>query len=233
MPLVVADGRAPDEILIPSNTTVFEFTPWEFGSFDPTIDGFVPTRYLGTNFSDGRVKDGDRCVRGFDNAGFVMGTSSSLFNQGLLRLNGSNIPAVFKNALSSVLQDLNRTNDDIADFRPNPFYRWKNGTNLSADSTSLTLVDGGSDLQNIPLHPLTQPLRRVDVIFAVDSSADTSNWPNGTALVTTYDRSRSVIDHNISFPAIPDQVGDQLSSSSSSPRPFRTFNPFRWRDPGR
>ena len=41
MPLVVADGRAPGEFLIPGNTTVFEFNPWEFGTFDPTTYGFV------------------------------------------------------------------------------------------------------------------------------------------------------------------------------------------------
>lgn len=68
------------------------------------------------------------------------------------------------------------------------------------------MVDGGEDLQNIPLNPLIQPIRGVDVIFAVDSSADTTyNWPNGTALRATYERSlNSTISNGTLFPAIPD-----------------------------
>jgi len=83
-------------------------------------------------------------------------------------------------------------------------------TSYIYDESTLTLVDGGEDLQNLPLHPLTQPQRNVDVIFAVDSSADTLkengalNWPNGTALVATYARSLLPIANGTSFPAIPD-----------------------------
>jgi lysophospholipase len=68
-------------------------------------------------------------------------------------------------------------------------------------------VDGGEDLQNIPLSPLIQLVRSVDVIFAVDASADTGyRWPNGTSLVTTYERSLSMIANGTSFAAIPDQT---------------------------
>ncbi|KAI9885006.1 MAG: Lysophospholipase 1 [Watsoniomyces obsoletus] len=205
MPLVVADGRAPGELLISSNTTVFEFTPWELGSFDPTLYGFAPLRFLGSNFSAGVLPDNETCVRGFDNAGFVMGTSSSLFNQFLLQLDNQDIPKIFKDAIAGILTGLSNANNDIADYTPNPFYRFNTGNNLSAGSKRLTLVDGGEDLQNIPLHPLIQPTRQVDVIFAVDSSADTSNWPNGTAMVATYSRSVSEIDNGTAFPAVPDQ----------------------------
>jgi lysophospholipase len=69
-------------------------------------------------------------------------------------------------------------------------------------------VDGGEDSQNIPLHPLIQPVRNVDVIFAVDSSADTKSfWPNGTSLVATYRRNlnASGIANGTVFPSIPDQ----------------------------
>jgi lysophospholipase len=205
MPIVVADGRAPGEFLIPINTTVFEFTPFEFGSFDRTLYGFIPLRYLGTNFSAGVVLNNETCVRGFDNAGFVMGTSSSLFNQVLLQIGTQSLPTLVKETVTGILQGLNESNNDIADYRPNPFYLWNNETNLSARSRSLTLVDGGEDLQNIPLHPLIEPQRQVDVIFAVDSSADTEfAWPNGTAMVATYTRSVSAIDNRSAFPAVPD-----------------------------
>ena len=49
-------------------------------------------------------------------------------------------------------------------------------------------------------------MRAVDVIFAIDSSADTdSHWPNGTSLVATYQRSLDDISNGTSFPAVPDQ----------------------------
>jgi lysophospholipase len=105
------------------------------------------------------------------------------------------------------LSDLGQDNDDIAQWQPNPFYGFNNATNRNAQTQQLTLVDGGEDGQNIPLYPLIQPMRHVDVIFAVDSSADTTyNWPNGTSLVATYQRSlNTTIENGTSFPSIPDQ----------------------------
>ncbi len=208
MPIALADGRAPGEIIIAPNATVYEFNPWEMGTWDPTTYGFVPMAYLGSNFTAGVLPNNEGCVRGFDNAGYVMGTSSSLFNQFLLQINNTDIPSVFKNILTRVLADIGQDNNDIATYEPNPFYHYNNETSLNAQSRSLYLVDGGEDLQNIPLHPLIQPVRNVDVIFAVDSSADTDfNWPNGTALVATYQRSinASGTANGTSFPYIPDQ----------------------------
>ncbi|EXJ79295.1 lysophospholipase [Capronia epimyces CBS 606.96] len=205
-PILVADGRAPDEVLISGNTTVFEFNAFEMGTWDPTSYGFAPVRYLGSNFTAGEVPDNDTCVVGFDNAGFIMGTSSSLFNQFLLNLNGTDISDTLKKLLGHLLSDLGEANDDIADYTPNPFFQYSPETDPGANSTRLTLVDGGEDGQNIPLHPLIQPNRHVDVIFAVDSSADTNySWPNATALVATYERSLSDIANNTAFPSIPDQ----------------------------
>lgn len=41
MPIIIADSRAPGATDIPDNTTIFEFNPWEFGSWDSTIYGFT------------------------------------------------------------------------------------------------------------------------------------------------------------------------------------------------
>lgn len=208
LPLLVADARAPGETVISTNSTVFEFSPWEMGTFDPTIFGFAPLEFLGSNFSNGALPSGRKCFRGFDNAGYVMGTSSSLFNAFLLSIDSPaipDIPDIAKKFVRRILQSLNQTNNDIADYSPNPFYGYHNATNLGSQSERLTLVDGGEDLQNIPLHPLIQPTRFVDVIFAVDSSADTDSfWPNGASLVATYERSRNKISNGTSFPAVPD-----------------------------
>ena len=213
MPILVADGRNPGETLIPGNTTVYEFNPFEFGTWDPTNYAFVPLEFLGSNFSAGVLAHGEQCVRGFDNVGYVMGTSSSLFNQFLLNVNQSSIPQLAKNFVNDILGDFNDSNNDIAQYQPNPFYDYNTETSRVSQEQSLTLVDGGEDLQNIPLHPLIQPFRHVDVIFAVDSSADTDNyWPNGTSLVATYQRSLNGaspdggnLANGTSFPAVPDE----------------------------
>ncbi|EPS30585.1 hypothetical protein PDE_05537 [Penicillium oxalicum 114-2] len=208
LPLVVADGRRPGEKVIGSNSTVFEFNPWEFGTWDPTIFGFAPLEYIGSPFNGGSIPSSAPCVRGFDNAGFIIGTSSSLFNQFILQLNTTSLPTFVKNIFANILGKLDKADNDIAVYEPNPFYHYNNKTSPYASQPDLDLVDGGEDLQNIPLHPLIQPERHVDVIFAVDSSADTDhNWPNGTALVATYERSLNGtgIGNGTVFPAVPDQ----------------------------
>lgn len=205
LPILVADSRAPGVQLVGGNATVYEFNPWEFGTFDPTTYGFAPLEYLGSEFSNGVLPSGKECVRGFDNAGYVMGTSSSLFNQLLVSIDGLDIADVAKKFVEKILEALGNDQNDIADYSPNPFYGFHNSSNEFSQTERLTLVDGGEDLQNIPLHPLIQPDRHVDVIFAVDSSADTSNWPNGTALVATYERSLTDLSNGTSFPAVPGQ----------------------------
>ncbi|RFU30347.1 hypothetical protein B7463_g5992, partial [Scytalidium lignicola] len=206
-PILVSDSRAPGTQTVALNSTLFEFNPFEFGSWDPTTYGFVPTQYLGTNFTNGRVPQGANCTEGFDQIGYVMGTSSTLFNQFLLNVNSTALPSALTNIFTDILEDLGQANDDIAPYTPNPFFQYHPDTNPYAAAKTLTLVDGGEDLQNIPLNPLIQPFRHVDVIFTVDSSADTIfNWPNGTAMVATFQRSsNSSIQNGTAFPSIPDQ----------------------------
>lgn len=209
-PILIADERSPGDLIVSLNATVFEFNPFEMGSFDPTTYGFAPLKYIGSNFSGGVLPQEDGCVAGFDNLGFVMGTSSSLFNQIFLNLGSFNLPDFLTSVVTNVLTRIGKDQNDIADYTPNPFYGYHNETNPSHDHERLTLVDGGEDLQNIPLNPVIQPMRNVDVIFAVDSSADTvepsaPNWPNGTALVATFQRSEQPIMNRTSFPFIPGQ----------------------------
>ncbi|KAJ5550840.1 hypothetical protein N7461_005538 [Penicillium sp. DV-2018c] len=208
LPLVVADGRNPDELVVGSNSTVYEFNPWEFGSFDPTVFGFAPLKFLGSRFEGGLLPKNESCISGFDSAGFVIGTSSTLFNQFLLQINTTSLPDFIKSVFTDIFTKLDKSQDDIAVYDPNPFYQYNKASSPYANQKALDVVDGGEDLQNIPLHPLIQPERHVDVIFAVDSSADTTYyWPNGTALVATYERSLNStgIGNGTVFPAVPDQ----------------------------
>jgi lysophospholipase len=227
MPILVADERAPGDVIISLNATVYEFNPYEMGSFDPTTYGFAPLKYIGSNFTNGQLPQGQGCVAGFDNLGFVMGTSSSLFNQIFLNLGGISLPDVFKNAIASVLAGLGKDDNDVADYTPNPFLGFHNDTNPSAGKERLTLVDGGEDLQNLPLNPVIQPMRKVDVIFAVDSSADTveannpsQNWPNGTAMVATYQRANTNIMNKTLASTI---VLHSLAATAATSRPATTF----------
>lgn len=208
-PILVTDGRAPGDKIISFNATVFEFNPYELGTWDPTTYGFAPLRWLASNFTKGSIPHDGVCVRGFDQFGFMMGTSSSLFNQFLLQNvtavgEASDIPDFVTETIKHVLEALDGAENDIAQYSPNPFLGWNPSTNPNHKDFQLSLVDGGEDLQNLPLHPLIQPMRRVDVIFAVDSSADTgNNWPNGTALRASYERSLEDISNGTLFPPVP------------------------------
>ncbi|KAK8904075.1 hypothetical protein ACHAPC_003185 [Botrytis cinerea] len=208
MPILVADGRKDGQTVFSSkDTTNYEFNPWEMGSFDDI--GFAPLKYVGSDFNGGKIAADKKCVTGYDQLSFVFGTSSSLFNQFVLQIKDTNmVPDMLKGFITNMLKEVGDDDNDIADWTPNPFYGWKSSTNPSAKSKRLTLVDGGEDLQNIPFTPLIQAVRGVDVIFAVDSSADTlsprgMNWPNGTAIVATYERSLAQ-DNGTTFPSIPD-----------------------------
>ncbi|QLL35061.1 hypothetical protein HG536_0H04370 [Torulaspora globosa] len=208
-PISVACGRYPGTKIINLNATVFEFNPFEMGSWDPTLNAFSDVKYLGTNVSDGVPVKKGQCVAGFDNTGFVMGTSSSLFNQFLLRINDTSLPSFIKDLATHFLNDLSTDEDDIAVYGPNPFkdsmHMPSNYSTSISKSEDLFLVDGGEDNQNVPLVPLLQNERGVDVIFALDNSADTDeNWPDGASLVATYERQFGIQGLNMSFPYVPD-----------------------------
>ncbi|KAJ4248375.1 Lysophospholipase 1 [Fusarium torreyae] len=207
MPIIVAVERTSGQVQIASNSTIVEFNPWEMGSYDPGLAAFAPLKYMGSDFDNGTIRRGQQCIAGLDNVGFVMGTSSSLFNQAFLQIQkAGDAPDFLIEAINNTLADVGEENRDIANW-PNPFYKYNPKNNSNADSAILTLVDGGEDLQNIPLHPLLLSERQVDVIFAIDGSADTrTRWPNGTTLVATYQRSKAGIStQNSEFPKIPDQ----------------------------
>ncbi|PBP18177.1 lysophospholipase 1 [Diplocarpon rosae] len=114
LPFLVADGRAPNTQIVSLNSTNFEFSPWELGSWDPSLYGFAPLEYTGSNFSAGAIAADGQCVRGLDQLGYVMGTSSTLFNQFLLQINSTAIPDFLRTIFTGLLTELGSDNDDIA-----------------------------------------------------------------------------------------------------------------------
>lgn len=214
-PIVIADGRTPGTFIMDSNSSVFEINPYELGSWDPSVQSFVDVKYVGSSMKSNDPNT-SKCVVNFDNGGFIMGTSSTLFNQGLLRISNTGLNKAVKSIVSSILGKLSYAEDDIAAYEPNPFYENDFGTyNSISTNNTLFLVDGGEDQQNIPLYPLIQNARDVDIIFAYDNSADTdSNWPNGTSLVHTYRRQFSKQGKGTPFPYVPSEeifVKDELN----------------------
>ncbi|OJJ38784.1 hypothetical protein ASPWEDRAFT_48929 [Aspergillus wentii DTO 134E9] len=222
LPLVVADGQFFDKSSEDANMTdpMYEISPWEFGTYDDNIYGFAPLEYLGTRFVDGVVPDNETCVRGFDNAGFITGTSSDTWNEGgndiaqTLRALIHQYPAnssvakevnTYLNDFRSAVSSSNSTTNGPAAYDPNPFYQYNKATSPFAQDTRLTVVDGGENSENIPLNPLIQRKRNVDIIFAVDSyNSYGDNWPTGSSLMHTYERTLAGLANDTSFPSIPD-----------------------------
>ena len=84
IPIVVVDSlpvaKLPPNTAVFLNSTSYEFTPWELGSYDPNLSAFVDVRFMGTSLLDGKPANSSSCVTAFDQTSFIFGTSSSLFN---------------------------------------------------------------------------------------------------------------------------------------------------------
>lgn len=201
-PFSIALSGYPDSKNVSLESTVIEFNPFEMGSWDPSLFAFTDLKYLGSNVSNG-VPVSDICIEGFDNVGFVLGTSSNVFNE--FPLNTSRWGNLTPQAIHNFLGDNFDEYYDVGVYKPNPFRESEHGSQRSLlDDDGLYLVDGGWDLQNIPLAPMLLPERGVDVLFAFDNSFDTEDtFPNGTAIGATYDRQFLEQGQRLPFPYVP------------------------------
>ena len=229
LPLVVALTRPSEEqqtdaegVIIPLVNTQVEFSPFTFGSYDPSLGALVDVDLAGTPLDSGAPLNSSACVNGFSNAAFVIGTSSSLFNAAQELVESPTIANLIQRISSDAL--------DISD----PAYsvplvaNWGNsfksleavGANdsdltwMSADNDVLELVDGGLNGENVPLMPLLVKSRAVDAILALDGSADTDdNYANGTSLYATSERASQVFPQDwVSFPPLPEGGVDEFVS---------------------
>ena len=191
------------------NATQWEFSPYEFGSWDSDVSAFTQTHYLGTSLKSGKPT-GALCTANYDNLGYILGTSSNLFNEACLSVPVPQNSTT--NLVTTLAQMLDYAHavafrDEYAAY-PNPFYEYvsrtskPNSANNITAQQNLSLVDGGEALQNNPIWPFLQPARGVDVMIVNDNSADTANnFPNGSEILTTYVQS---ISHNLTkMPFIP------------------------------
>ncbi|OLL26318.1 Lysophospholipase [Neolecta irregularis DAH-3] len=213
-PTITAVGRETANQVIPENATVYEFNPYEMGSWDPPLNHFVKMEYLGTTLKDGKPVDG-KCVQGFDDMSFATATSSSMF---YIFLIDAMKQAGAWNWVKKQLLNFGSWSERDISYYPNPFQNSNQNTYVSSNPY-LTLVDGGSANENIPFNPLIQPARALDVIITIDTSFDTAEiWPNGSSLVATYRRTYgSSIANGTPFPHIPGQ--DTFVNLGLSQRP--------------
>jgi lysophospholipase len=122
---------------------IYEFSPLEFGTYHDSIYGFAPSKYLGSRFVNSAVPENETCVLGFDNVGFVTGTSSDIYKGGVdiavmltqnvipeiptKTIEGAELVAVLTKAVTeyfSAVSSTNSTVDGAAAYDPNLFYQY-------------------------------------------------------------------------------------------------------------
>ncbi|EGF99285.1 uncharacterized protein MELLADRAFT_94783 [Melampsora larici-populina 98AG31] len=233
-PIVTATSRykGTGEIVIGSPT--YEFTPEEFGLWHPSLNAFIPLDYLGTSMQGGVPSHDDYCVKGYDNAGFVLGTSSNILSQSansqpsgtLFRL----FSGLWRLCVSGIYDEALIPNPFVGlgvGFGPGSGYPgrcsgdfdlkkynvlWAYLSSEDRDSDKLCLADGSFAGEDIPLWPLVIPSRKMDVVFAVDARSDGrqagsltgTGYSNGTSIYNAYLKSQLPEYSAYPFPKVPD-----------------------------
>lgn len=190
------DSRHTNFPLVPYNYTRYEITPYEFGSYDPFLSSFIPTKNLGTKLSAGLPEDQSKCCAGFDNAGFIMGMSSNIFTAYKWLLDfyfnlRRNLPIGTPEILTALV--------------PNPFRGLGTKDYFEKEDEQLHLIDGGLGNEVTPYHPLLVRARKVEVIIAIDGTADFNNFANGSSVIHSAQRA-ALYPSVYKFPKVPMNV---------------------------
>ncbi|KAJ7747752.1 lysophospholipase [Mycena metata] len=186
----------PGGNVLPLNSPMFEVNIFEMGCYDDVLAAHTPTKHLGTT-------NNSLCATGFDEAMFLSGTSSNLWNE----LNITAEILAENTANFSVL--VNETYPQSPSLRldtsnyPNPFHGIAPATFSDAHETVLALCDGGEDGQISPLQPMLVPDRRIDVILAIDATNDADGFAAGASLIATQERMQIFARGLAAFPPVP------------------------------
>ncbi|KAH9985800.1 phospholipase B [Russula compacta] len=239
-PIIQADSRPAGSNLttaLSPTSIVYEITPMEFGSWDPGLSAMMNMSYAGTHLNNGQPNNATSCTTHFDQTGFMMGTSASLFNQ-ILDFAHNTIQGFDSSSSKGLLQLLSRQlaefrtrADDVANW-PNPFYNLSGKADFQdLNSTWLELIDGSSNGENVPLGQQFVKARDLDVVIAVDSSSDIpTGWPNGSSLLLSSSRISELLESSHQpFPPLPGNSAHFISTGVNM-RPsffgcFPTQNP--------
>jgi len=145
-PILISNAVVPKVLADANSSTIIEMSPYEFGSWSPTINAFAPIKYLGTKLFGGKVVPDEKgelsCIEGFDNLSFIIASSSSLFNDlaamGMKHLDGfpqiRSVITKYKQLLNILNTDNSniKNNMDYALYSPNPFHGFHEGISLPA-----------------------------------------------------------------------------------------------------
>lgn len=214
-PIITASkiSRSTGECAPQVNEAIYEFNPYEFGSWSDDISAFVLSEYLGSNITAGSASE---CVTGFDKIDWVLGTSSMLLNEYICNSSlGLDITELFPSSMVKIVEEYTSAPDYGYALVPNPFKGYNSTTATEASSISglddLYIVDGGESSRNVPILPLLEPTRNVSVLIINENSSDTDeSYPDGISLVLAYEAAQT--GHLAGrFPAVP-AVGDFSTS---------------------
>ena len=189
-PIITAIGvvASENQCVPPNDATQYEFSPYEFGSWDEGVSAFTPVKYIGSDLANGAPTEENKCIEHYDNLGYVLGTSSDIFPaicEVLTPAQGAN------DSLANVLEGIislvhDPVFEDLFGLYRNPFYNYSRSSRVAADE-QLTLLDGGFSDQVNPIWPFIVKERSVDVLIVNDNTADTANnFPNGSSIHQTY-----------------------------------------------
>ncbi|KAI0268896.1 phospholipase B [Gloeopeniophorella convolvens] len=224
-PIIQADSRPVGSNLttaLAPEPVVYEITPMEFGSWDPNLSAMVNVSYAGTHLNNGQPDNATACVTGFDETGFVMGTSASLFNQ-ILDFGDNKLEGFDSSDSNSILYILRRQlgelrtrADDVANW-PSPFQGIKPQNFEDSSARWLELIDGSSNAENIPLGQQFVKARAIDLVVAVDASADiATGWPNGSSPIHSATRITTLLQSSHqSFPPLPGDPSEFIATGTN------------------
>ncbi|KAG0140869.1 hypothetical protein CROQUDRAFT_68916 [Cronartium quercuum f. sp. fusiforme G11] len=221
--IALSMSRAGTRQPLTLSSPIYEYSPDDWSVWHPSLNATMPIDYLGSS-PDALEKKSDACVRGFENAGFILGMSSNIFSL----LDGPGKRKFLVRAIDVFVDDT-----DYEGKVPNTFKGLGQSSNSEAgpfpdtDSETILMADGGLASENIPLFPLLQPSRRVDTIIAVDSTADNSSlsdtsaiaYPNGTSLYMTYLKTQISGFTGYKFPKIPNAPDGTFERLGFTQRP--------------
>ncbi|KDE02128.1 hypothetical protein, variant, partial [Microbotryum lychnidis-dioicae p1A1 Lamole] len=105
--------------------TIFEISPYSFGSFNPSLSAHIPTKYMGSDAEGGKSRGGLTCVNGFDSASFIMGCSAGLFTaiESMLRPDTNTFNKILKFIRWAMRGD--KQEDFLTSRVPNTFHGYK------------------------------------------------------------------------------------------------------------
>ncbi|EFP83164.2 uncharacterized protein PGTG_09117 [Puccinia graminis f. sp. tritici CRL 75-36-700-3] len=227
VPFVMAVTTSrPDkgEPFTPESPT-YEFSAEEFGIFNPYLNASIPIEHLGSTHTAGNP-DPQGCVAGFDNAGFVMGMSSNIFSRGDSPRHEKR--PKYLTAVRTFINDIN-----FEGKIPNAFKglgktsAFQSARYQDTDRDLILMADSGLIHENIPLFPLIQPERKLDVIIALDASADGSDeddpnlytYPNGTHMYSIYTKTKLPPYKGYHMPSIPNALDGTFTKLGYNKRP--------------